>query len=281
MNRPVAIKAGIAAMLLGGVGATYAAAPAAMPDLSSGNMAWVRMEIDFQKPPAGGPGPVTNDPKHPYVVRGVDAKGRDLNMTQRVADLTNPILKPWAREALAKRNAMALKNITPPIAMSTCWPAGVPNILMFLEPTYFLQTPKEVTIVYQRDHQVRHVYMNQPHSAHVTPSWYGESVGHYENGDTLVIDTIGLSDKSFLDQYGTPHTDKEHVVERYRLTDGGRNMEIVFTIDDPEAFTAKWSGMIHFRRVKSAMIESICAENNFDYFHGESFPIPEARTADF
>lgn len=262
-------------------GLASAAAPSSVPDLSSGSMAWTKMEDDYQKPPGAGVGPVTFDPQHPYVMRGVDAQGRDRNMTQRVADLTNRNLKPWVKDALAKRNAMALKNITPPIAMSTCYPGGVPTILMFLEPMYFIQTPREVTVVYQRNHQVRHIYLNVPHSAHVAPSWYGESVGHYENGDTLVVDTIGLSKNSMVDEYGTPHTDREHVTERYRLTDGGKTMEIVFTVDDPGAFEKPWAGMLHFRRVKSTLIESICAENNFDYFHGEAFPIPQAKTSDF
>jgi hypothetical protein len=261
--------------------AAGAGAASAVPDFSSGNMAWARQEIDFQPVPGASAGPVRSDPQHPYRVRDVDAQGRDLNMTQRVADLTNPILKDWVKDSLAKRNAMALRNETPPIAMSTCWPAGVPNILMFLEPMYFLQTPKEVTIVYQRDHWIRHVYMNVPHSKTVKPSWYGESVGHYENGDTLVIDTVGLSDKSFIDQYGTPHTDKEHVIERIKLAGDGKSLEVKFTVEDPGAFNMAWNAMVHFRRVKSALIESICAENNFDYFHGESFPIPQATKVEF
>ena len=63
--------------------------------------------------------------------------------------------------------------------------------------------------------------MNQPHPAHVTPSWFGDSVGHYE-GDTLVVDTIGIrTDRPYamVDHYGTPYTEALHVVERYRLLD--------------------------------------------------------------
>ena len=67
----------------------------------------------------------------------------------------------------------------------------------------------------QFDHQYRHIYLNVPHSADIKPSWFGESVGHYE-GDTLVVDTIGLNDRTFIDDYLTPHTDKLHVVERFR-----------------------------------------------------------------
>jgi hypothetical protein len=84
-----------------------------------------------------------------------------------------------------------------------------------------LQQPHQITILYSNDHEVRHVRMNQPHPARVTPSWYGDSVGHYE-GDTLVIDTVGIKpDRPFamVDMYGTPYSQAPHVVERYRLID--------------------------------------------------------------
>jgi hypothetical protein len=82
-----------------------------------------------------------------------------------------------------------------------------------------LQQPDKIAFLYLRDHEFRHVRLNQPHPAHVTPSWYGDSVGHYE-GDTLVIDTVGVkTDRplAMLDFFGTPYTQALHVVERYRL----------------------------------------------------------------
>jgi hypothetical protein len=272
-----AVLGGLAAASLPNTSAD--AKDASIPDLSPAGTAWLRDGIDFAKPPEG-PGPVTSDKAHPYVMRGTDKNGRDINMTQRVADLGNPVLKPWVVEALRKTNAIALSGTTPRTAMSSCWPAGVPLILAFQEPTYFIQTQKEVTIIYQRDHHVRHVYMNVPHSKKVTPSWYGESVGHYENGE-LVVDTIGLSDKTFVDFYGTPHSDKEHVVERYKVIDGGKTLQILFAVDDADAFNMKWSAIMNYKRVTSHLIESICAENNMDHFTGKLFPIPIAEKPDF
>ena len=73
--------------------------------------------------------------------------------------------------------------------------------------------------------QVRHIYLNVPHSANPKPSWYGESVGHYEGGDTLVIDTIGQTDRTFADNYRTPHSEKLHVTERFHLTNDGKNLQ--------------------------------------------------------
>src|SRR5437660_2070195 len=125
-------------------------------------------------------------------------------------------------------------------------------------PIVFLQTPKEVWIVFMSDQQIRRIYLDVPHSAHPKPSWYGESVGHYE-GDTLVVDTIGLNDKTVVDVYRTPHTEKLHVVERWRLTDGGKGMEAVFTVEDSDAYLQPGSGKRRYRRVTQEPYEKICA----------------------
>jgi hypothetical protein len=115
------------------------------------------------------------------------------------------------------------------------------------------------------------------HAKNPKPSWYGESVGHYE-GDTLVIDTIGQNDKTVLDPYRTPHSDKLHVVERWRMVDGGQALEAVFTVDDPETFNEPWTGMRRYRRVQEQLAEDICAENNQHLF---DYHIPVAATPDF
>jgi hypothetical protein len=146
-------------------------------------------------------------------------------------------------------------------------------------PVIFLQTPKEVWLFFSGDMQVRRVYMNVPHSPNPKPSWYGESVGHYE-GETLVIDTIGLNDKTTADIYRTPHTEKMHVVERWRMVDGGDGMEVVFTVEDPDAFYQPWTAMRHYRRLQYQDIpEVVCAENNNQSMFG--YPIPIADKPDF
>ena len=104
-------------------------------------------------------------------------------------------------------------------------------------------------MIYSGDQQVRRIYLDVPHSANPKPSWYGESVGHYE-GDTLVVDTIGLNDKTFVDNYRTPHTEKLHVVERWRLIDGGKTLEVNVTVEDPDTFNEPWSAIQRYRRVQ-------------------------------
>jgi hypothetical protein len=153
----------------------------------------------------------------------------------------------------------------------------VPGWLLYpVTPVYFLQTPKMVTLIWQEDHMVRHIYLTDKHPANVKPSWFGDSIGHYENGDTLVVDTIGLNTRTFVDNYRTPHTEQLHVVERYRLMNAETRIEVTLTVEDPGAFTTPWSAQQTYRRVEvGPMGESTCAEGNFNYFGLDLDPLPE------
>jgi hypothetical protein len=257
-----------------------AASSNTIPDLSADGVAWRNAHNDFILP-SSGPGPVTWDHAHPYFGNG---DGRAP--TSRVADLTNPILMPWVRDALKKLNDDALAGKAQFTPIARCWPNGVPGaILLRLNPLFIVQTAKEVTLLYQSDHQVRHIYMNVPHSAKVHPSWYGESVGHYE-GDTLLVDTIGITPKVAVDYYLTPHTDKLHVVERYSLVDDGKTLEVNFTVDDAGAFTMPWSASQRYQKLDGTpMEEVVCAEGEaFAPIQDPQqvlFPIPKATQLDF
>jgi len=247
---------------------------AAPPDFSSDNVGWVGLNGGgpFYEAVPGLIPPVTQDPAYPFVPNGV---GRQP--TYRIADLTNPNLKPWVKERMKKDNDEVLAGKIAFTPGSSCTPAGVPGFMGYggPNPTYFLQTAKEVWIIHSE--QVRRVYMDVPHSENPTPSWYGESVGHYE-GDTLVVDTIGQTEKTFVDVYRTPHTDKLHVVERWRIVEDGKMMEATFTVDDPDAFYQPWTGMRRYRRAQRESTENICAENNQHLF---DYHIPTASKPDF
>jgi hypothetical protein len=179
--------------------------------------------------------------------------------TLPLADLSNPILQPWVREALAKRNAEVLAGeeiLGPP---HRCWPRGIPGFLLEggFQPVFIVQGRTQVVMVAQADnHQLRRILLDVPHSANPKPSWFGESVGHYE-GDTLVIDTIGLSPRAFLDDYQTPHSEKLHVVERWRLTDGGKGMEVQIHVEDEGAFTTPWNAIQRYRRAEPGVAEYV------------------------
>jgi len=285
---PVSIRAVLIASL-----STFAAAeratPAAEAPASRGAIpdfapdtgtSWaLDQTVDDLLPPPSGAGPITFDPAHPYI-----ANFRGAQPTYRVADLSNPILQPWAREQMRKSNAEVLAGKVPFRARERCWPIGVPGFVIYslIESFYFYQTPEKVTIINPGGPEVRHIYLNVPHSADPRPSWYGESVGRYEGGDTLVIDTIGITDKTFVDNYRTPHTTKLHVVERLKLVEGGKTVLISMTVDDPGAFTMPWSATQRWRRVaRGPIAESPCNENNTDHFKHELIPTPTADKPDF
>jgi hypothetical protein len=156
----------------------------------------------------------------------------------------------------------------------------VPGYVACTLPFRFIQTPKKVTIINEGDAQIRHVYVNVPHTKNPSPPWYGESVGHSVNGDTLVVETLGISTKSFVDNYRTPHAKKLHVVERFKLIDGGNPLEDTITVEDPGTFTMPWSAVQCWRKTDRVLAEEVCTENNFSYFNFEVAPIPQAAKPD-
>jgi hypothetical protein len=150
--------------------------------------------------------------------------------------------------------------------------------MFIIEPIFFVQSPNKVLMIHSGNEEVRHIYLDVPHSENPKSSWYGESVGHYE-GDTLVIDTIGLNDKTFVDNYRTPHTEKLHVVERWKMIDDGKMLEVDIRVEDPDAFNAPWSAIQRYRRAQPRQLgEEACAENNAHLF---DYRIPVADKADF
>ncbi len=244
------------------------------PDFSSNQAGWISIGGDLIEVPGARPSIVRTDPGHPYVPNGTGAQP-----TYRIADLSNPNLKPWVKERMKKDNEEVLAGKIAFTPRSSCKPAGVPAFMSFgrFTPVFFVQSPEKVLIIFESDHQVRHVYLDVPHSENPKPSWYGESVGHYE-GDTLVVDTVGLNDKTFVDNFRTPHTESLHVVERWKVIDGGKVLEVNIRVEDPEAFNEPWSAIQRYGRVQQAMKEEICAENNQHLF---DYHIPVADKPDF
>jgi hypothetical protein len=246
------------------------------PDFSSAGTSWSQGNgVNFMPVP-GSASPIANDPAHPHYSNG-EAIRRGIQPTYRIADLTNPNIKSWAKDVMKKDNDEVLAGKFAYTPGSSCRPAGTPVFMLDGGPFYFVQTPKEVLIVASEDSQVRHIYMDVPHSKNPKPSWYGESVGHYE-GDTLVVDTVGLNTKTFVDQFRTPHTDKLHVIERWRLTNGGKTTEIEVTIDDPDTFNQPWKGLVRLQRGQAPYTEFVCVEGNLNLF---DWGVPTAKTPDF
>jgi hypothetical protein len=267
---------------IGALWPALAAQNTKIPDFAPDSVTgWLKPPGDEFIQPESGPGPVKSDSSRPYVSNAIAAQE-----TVKIADLSNPILKPWAIERMKKANDEVLAGKVGFTARSRCWPHGVPGFLLYpVHPIFIIQTPKEVLMVWGQDFQLRRIYLNQPHSKNPKPSWYGESVGHYENGDTLVVDTIGMNDKTFVDNYRTPHTTALHVVERFRLDEDGKAMDVQVHVEDPGAFAMPWNAVQHYRRDQRAgevpLHEMVCAENDDDHFNQGLYPIPQAEKPDF
>jgi hypothetical protein len=292
---------------------------AAIPDFSG---VWAHLTWPDFEPPLTGAGPVRNlsrvtidvartlAPSNGAATAPASPKGVS-NVSELEGDFNNPILKPEAAEVVKQHGELSKKRLPYPTPSNQCWPGGVPFVFWNIG-IQILQQKDEVTILYANDNEVRHVYMNRAHPAHVTPSWYGDSVGHYE-GDTLVIDTVGIKVGPFamVDMFGTPHTEALHVVERYRLLDyesanesedrgqneivhilvsdqgfarnsnyKGPGLLLEFTVEDPGVFTTPWSARITYRRPLGSWPEFVCAESSRDYV-GRTIDLPHADKPDF
>jgi hypothetical protein len=288
---------------------------AAIPDFSG---VWGNRYLYGIEPPPSGPGPVVNKSRRRQTV---DIDGRRLppanaplvsSAIQLVGDYANPILNPAAAEVVKKHAEMSLAGVGYPSPRNQCWPEGVPFIFTN-SAVQLLQQADKITMLYDEDHEVRRVRMNEPHPEQVTPSWYGDSVGHYD-GDTLVIDTVGFKIGPFsaVDQYGTPFTRDLHVVERYRLIDHeaakeawerggkengrgggigetwapdpsyrGKALQLRFMVEDKGVFTTAWSATKTYRRVFRGWPENVCAENPHKYGTEKDAAVPTADKPDF
>jgi hypothetical protein len=275
-------------LLAAALASTVLAAPAkdSIPNLSSREFGWQHNVEDWEDPPPGsGHGPIKNDPAYPYL-SNAQANAIGGQATVRIVNTRDPILKPWAATLMQATNEELLRGhatMVPFTAQSRCYPGGVPGQLLWpFEPFYIIQTPEIVYMLWQRDHWVRRIHMRDKHSENVKPSWFGESIGWYENGDTLVVDTIGLQTKmSFIDNFRTPHTEKLHVVERFTISPDGKNLSAIVTVEDRDTFNGPITLSKKWFRVDRPMEESICAENNGDFFNQGLVPIPEAAKPDF
>src|SRR5579883_286951 len=266
------------------------AAPVAdsIPQLGSRDFGWRANFWDFQlDPPQGsGHGPMKTDPDYPYNSQIQFGHRFTGELRPPIVNTKDPILKPWAAKEMQATNDEVLsgKVEIPFTSQSRCWPGGVPGQLLYLEPMYFLQTPKEVWMIWQRDHFVRRIYLTDKHSEHVSPSWFGESIGHYEGGDTLVVDTIGLAGGKYhyIDSFRTPHTEKLHVVERFTISQDGRTLTAIVRVEDPDTFNGPLTLKQTWRKDEEAMVDVVCAEGGEeDRFNQNLDPIPQAVKPDF
>ena len=262
-----------------------------IPDFSG---SWSRLTFGFELPDSGR-GPV----------------GR-LDGRFGHGNYNDPILTPEAAAIMKARGEdIERRGGDYPNPSSKCLPMASPYIFRVQE-MQVLQKSDEVIFLFMQDHQVRRVRLNAQHPGRVAPSWYGDSVGHYE-GDTLVVDTVGVKRGPLPMVDGSsaaPFSDALHVVEHYRLVpyevakaaqeknirdsgpvvteqaafvddgDKGEGLQILFTVDDKNMFKMPWSAAVTWRRA-GGWVENVCAENTHEYYNNGLTKIPEAAKPDF
>jgi hypothetical protein len=297
---------------LAGTASSATNGAASIPDFSG---IWNHPSFPWFEPPASGPGPVTNRSRGPQRPGGASGSAASLptedgvsNYDQLVGDYTNPILQPWAAEVVKKFGKISLAGITYENPSNQCWPEPMPFIYkQFL--VEIIQQPDKITFLYSGNMDVRRVRLNQRHEEPLTPSLYGDSVGHYE-GDTLVIDTVGQrTDRPYamIDLFGTPYTKALHVVERYRLRDytdvkdaiergkkenwlpagdvfsghRGKFLQLHLTIEDEGVFTTPWTSTLTYVPGPAVWAEVVCAENTHQYYYKNEADVPRADKPDF
>ena len=232
------------------------------------------VSIMAQAPPAADAAKAKNKKKGPVVPTGPAPKRADgtpdlygpwMGGGSNSGDISKGlkpgdslVMKPWA---IAKMKT--LKSQDDP--EGNCLPTGIPRGAPY--PWVMLQTPTHIFMVFEGNiHSFRQIFMDgRAHLKDANPTWYGDSIGHWE-GDTLVVDTVGFNDRFWFDYLGHPHTEKLHTIERYTRTDLG-NMNIEVTIDDPETYEKPFTTVGRARLQQGELMEYICQENNIDLVH--------------
>jgi hypothetical protein len=265
---------------------------------------WGKNAFNFEGMPTG-PQPLRNLSRLP--------SGK-ANAGRLVGDFHNPILTPEAAAIVKQKGELAAAGKGFPNAQDQCRPMAPPFALAMQLGFEMLPTKNgNIVIIYDQNMTVRRIRMNGTHTKDLAPSPMGDSVGHWE-GDTLVIDTVGIRTDDFIsvDRFGTPQTEAMHVTERYRLIDGAvakaqidkyetsegtvgggqrvagydpdtslKGLQLEVTMDDPKVFTAPLTARVTYRRLISQWQESVCADNPMDHYEGEWIGLPKADHPDF
>lgn len=174
-----------------------------------------------------------------------------------------------AGKAAYEKNRAGLKNgsVEDP-ARTLCTPDGIPRLLETPYPFEVIQTRGQVTMVYEMNHAIRLVDMTKPLESDETlmilPYYDGHSAGHWED-DTLVIQTAGFNEKTFIDATGAPHSDEMHVTERLRRINGGKQLEDIVSIEDPKNYTKPWTARFVYDFHPGLRLEAyVCGEAHRD-----------------
>ena len=226
---------------------------------------WPDGRISF----TGPPGEIGNWDGRPTSTLANNGRERTLRLSDSRVNLPSNLslddvpFQPWALEVYENRQATFTKDDP----HTRCKPSG--GARMFHTPYGFeiLDRPDAGQIIFVSvgaPHSWRVVYMDgREHPTNPDPSWFGHSIGHWEN-DTLIVDTVGFNDKFWISRGGFPHTTELHTIERLTRPDF-ETLQYEITIDDPGAYTEPWSGGFLIPWVAgNEPFDYLCQENNLD-----------------
>ena len=171
-----------------------------------------------------------------------------------------PAFTPYGAARFAKED-----EVDDPLTQ--CLPIGpARGIQAGIMPFQIVQTPSVLAILFENQRTFRIIYTDgRGHPKDLDPSWFGDSTGKWE-GDTLVVDTIGLNDRSWLDTAGHEHSDQLHLVERFQKVDNNA-IRWTVTFEDPKFFTEPWSVTLPITRQNTVILSYSCEENEKDRAH--------------
>ena len=210
------------------------------------------------KPDMAAPAPKSAD-GHPDLSGVWQANGRSLQDLAYEIKPENVPYQPWAKKVFDER-ANGAKGKDDPAAF--CVP-GMPKLIVLPYPYKIFQMPGVTVILYEGFTTFRQIFTDgRELPKDPQPSWIGYSVGKWE-GDTFVVDTVGINDKTWMDNAGRPHSDALHTTERYHRKTFG-SMDVSITFDDPKAYTKPWTVNQGSARaiVGQDLLEYVCTENN-------------------
>jgi len=155
-----------------------------------------------------------------------------------------------------------------------CLPFGLMRSMNSPDPIQFIQNGPFLALLYEQNTWFKLIPIDgRPHVKNADPTWFGDSVGHWE-GDTLVVHTNSFNGKTRLDTIGHPHSDQLEITEHFTRTDLG-HMAYEVTIHDPKTYTEDWGNKRNFTlRTDTQIMEYSCEENNKSFWEG-SIKVPK------
>lgn len=193
---------------------------------------------------------------------GIWAAPSDKYLDNLAADGAEVPMQPWAAKLYQQR----LDDNGRDRPSGRCLPHSVTDFDAHFMPKKLIQTPGVLAMLFESYHSYRQILTDgRPLPEQRDPAWFGYSVGKWER-DTLVVETVGINEKTWLDDSGHPHTDALHVTERFRRPDFG-HMEVRLTIDDPKAYTRPWTVTIPWEFIADTELLDWVCENEKDVQH--------------